>query len=226
MIITVSQMLDASLNGRLFKMGNTWPVPDIAINPDDIVTDFWKHNYVLTLSEYGPVVLVNAECEQDAFDYAIDWCEEKQMDGLLLSPEEVAEEEFLDDLTCGGNHGRYLSSVNIAIFEIPHADAVVNYLQITYPYRTDFGPGAKCKECGAVAVAGIPNMAQGHDPLCIKCALKFCESLAEGYVCSNCGDTITVREYSCDKSDCCHSDTVPEEEYEHDPETESDSALP
>lgn len=105
---------------------STWPIPDEAINVDDIESNFWRKNWVVSLSEFGPILLVNAESEQAALDFAIDWAEEEGDEGLLLSSEEeeeLAEQELLEDMANGGNSDRYLSSVNWAIMEITSAQA-------------------------------------------------------------------------------------------------------
>jgi len=88
---------------------------------------FCKHCYLITLSEFGPVVFVNADNEADALDYAIDFCEDMGWEGLLLSCEDAqelveraiaegkAEEAYLEEYINGGNHGRFLSSLNVRI---------------------------------------------------------------------------------------------------------------
>ena len=89
------------------------------INED---SKFWEHSYRIHLSEFdNEGVLVNANNEQDALDYAIDYHEEQGNEGLFLSHEEVEEKEqegFLDDYMNGGNHGRYLSSFNVRIDQL------------------------------------------------------------------------------------------------------------
>ena len=90
-------------------------------NKEDYKNQFWKRNYAVTLSEYGPVVIVNADHEQDALDFAIDYAEEKGYEGLFLDDadiDELEQEGYLDDYVSGGNHGRYLSSMNVGIEEI------------------------------------------------------------------------------------------------------------
>lgn len=83
---------------------------------------FWDHSYRIHLSEFDTEgILVNANHEQDALDFAIDYHEEQGNEGLFLSPEEIEKKEqegFLEDHMSGGNHGRYLSSFNIRIDQL------------------------------------------------------------------------------------------------------------
>ena len=91
------------------------------VNPDDIVENFWGHNYNVTLSRHGPTLLVNASYEGDALDFAIDYAESQSWEGLFLDQDDIQELEsdgFLDDYVSGGNHGRYLSSLNVRIVEV------------------------------------------------------------------------------------------------------------
>ncbi len=90
-------------------------------NKEDYKSQFWKRNYAVTLSGFGPTVIVNADHEQDAMDYAIDHAEDKGYEGLFRSKEdieELEEEGNLDDYVSGGNHGRYLSSLNVSIEQV------------------------------------------------------------------------------------------------------------
>ena len=83
-------------------------------NKDDWEQQFWKNNYQVFLTSQGIRFHVNADHEQDALDYVIDYCE-KHLPGLLFSREEELEEEYLNEYFCGGNHGRYLNTLNIHI---------------------------------------------------------------------------------------------------------------
>ena len=85
-------------------------------NKDDWNQSFWKKDYVIYLTAHGIPFAVNADNEQDAIDYVIDYCEENYP-GLIMTREEE-EEEFLDDYVCGGNHSRYLYTYNIHIKEL------------------------------------------------------------------------------------------------------------
>ena len=86
-------------------------------NKDDFDGGFWKHNYKIFLTAQGIEYHVNADCERDAIDYVIDYCEENHP-GLLMSIEERDEEKFLDEYICGGNHGLYLNTHNVYIEEM------------------------------------------------------------------------------------------------------------
>ena len=83
-------------------------------NRDDWQEQFWKNNYQVFLTSQGIRFHVNADHEQDALDYVIDYCEE-HLPGLIMSREEEIEEEYLDEYLCGGNHSRYLNTLNIHI---------------------------------------------------------------------------------------------------------------
>lgn len=83
-------------------------------NLDDWKESFWKHNYLIHLTAQNILFAVNANHEQEAIDYIIDYCE-KHFPGLLLTHEEADEEAFLDEYICGGNHGRYLNTEHIRI---------------------------------------------------------------------------------------------------------------
>jgi hypothetical protein len=107
------EMFWTNLNKRRHIM-TTWPVHP---NKGDFDENFWGHNWRVLVSSQGCEFIVNAEHEQAAIDYVIDWCEDNAP-GLLMDREEEAEEEFLDDYICGGNHGRYLSTFNVNIEEI------------------------------------------------------------------------------------------------------------
>ena len=83
-------------------------------------TKFWKHSFKVWLSEFNDVI-VNADHEQDALNFAIDYAEKQEWEGLFLCSEEIEELEkdgFLDDYVSGGNHGKYLSSLNINIIKL------------------------------------------------------------------------------------------------------------
>ncbi len=78
---------------------------------------FWENSYRVWLSEFSDVI-VNANNEQDALDYAIDYATKQKWEGLFLTPEEVKEieeEGNIEDYICGGNESRYLSSLNVHI---------------------------------------------------------------------------------------------------------------
>ena len=88
---------------------------------------FWNNIYLLLVTHYGFSYIVNANCEQDALDYLIDYLEEEEHDALLMSTEEMieAEEEgFLEEYPSGGNHGRYIYTHNLRIEQI-HQDDII-----------------------------------------------------------------------------------------------------
>jgi len=71
---------------------------------------FWDYSYRVHLHEYDTKgLLVNANNESDALDYAIDYAEKHGWEGLFAEPAECTQEE-LDHMICGGNSSRYLSS--------------------------------------------------------------------------------------------------------------------
>jgi hypothetical protein len=85
-------------------------------NENDWSENFWKNNYRILVSAQGIEFFVNADNEQEALDYIIDYCEDN-LPGLLWDDEDLDEmnEEEKDKYICGGNHGRYLSTHNIHI---------------------------------------------------------------------------------------------------------------
>ena len=87
------------------------------VNPDDINDSFWKHDYLILLTRFGIAFVINADHEQDAIDFMIDYIESRKWDGLLLDYNDPDDLELIesDEYICGGNHGRYLSTYHIAI---------------------------------------------------------------------------------------------------------------
>ena len=86
-------------------------------NKEDFDSKFWDHNYRILVTAQGIEFIVNADNNQDALDYIIDYCEEN-LPGLLFSRDEENEKEFLDEYVCGGNKGLYLNTHHIHIEEI------------------------------------------------------------------------------------------------------------
>lgn len=108
-------------------------------NIDDWNESFWKHDYLILVTAQGVIFAVNADNEQDAIDYIIDYCEEylpglimdeEQMNDLIndklermqkeMTIEEFKEREdekyeYLDEYICGGNHSKYLNTHNVHI---------------------------------------------------------------------------------------------------------------
>jgi len=83
-------------------------------NKEDWIHSFWKHDYLILLTSQGIPFAVNADNEQDAMDYIIDYCQ-RELSGLLMSREEEAEEEYLEDYIRGGNEGLVLNTFNVHI---------------------------------------------------------------------------------------------------------------
>ena len=98
----------------------------ILVNPDE--REIWPNRYVLQFGAYGgTLLLAYGDCLESALDECVDWLEE-HAPGLLCSHEQMAEayaeakrdnpdatdDQLHDlatvDLTCAGNHSRYLPS--------------------------------------------------------------------------------------------------------------------
>ena len=116
------------------KVSDTSDKPyEAIVNPNDYECNFWGHDYLVTLSEFGPTLLVNAGNEACALDEAIDYAQEQGWDGLFLNEEDIRElmddsicdgkdeYAYLDEYPSGGNHGRYLSSHNVTVREVKRA---------------------------------------------------------------------------------------------------------
>jgi hypothetical protein len=86
-------------------------------NHDDYKENFWNNNYRVSVTAQGIEFMVNADNEQEALDYVIDYCEE-HLPGLIMSRDDEESEEYLDDYVSGGNHGRFLNTFNIHIESI------------------------------------------------------------------------------------------------------------
>lgn len=89
------------------------------VNLDDWNAGFWNNNYAINIDSIE--FIANANSAQDAIDYVIDYCE-GFLPGLLMDQNDVDDEEFLDDYICGGNHGRYINSLNVNIEKIDKSD--------------------------------------------------------------------------------------------------------
>lgn len=78
-------------------------------NVEDWKESFWKNKYLISIGEIGTQrYAVNADNEQDALDYAIDYIVE-HFPGCVMSREEEETEEYLEEYIVGGNEGRYLN---------------------------------------------------------------------------------------------------------------------
>lgn len=82
------------------------------INPDDYNNHFWRYNYLIRVTYQGIPFLVNADNEQEAIDYLIDYCEDN-CPGLIATYQELIDAGYtdieIDELIYGGNHGLYLT---------------------------------------------------------------------------------------------------------------------
>lgn len=82
---------------------------------------FWKHSYrVYLVQQACDGIIVNADHEQDALDFAIDYAEKQGWEGYFLDNDEIDERIDKDtgevmDAVCGGNNCRYLNSYEIRI---------------------------------------------------------------------------------------------------------------
>jgi hypothetical protein len=86
------------------------------VNPGDWSSKFWKHNYLVTVTAQGIQFFVNADCEQNALDELIDFCEDRYP-GLASDGADLDEDER-EEYFCGGNHGLYLTTDHIQIKEV------------------------------------------------------------------------------------------------------------
>lgn len=78
-------------------------------NPHD--RTFTRQSFVLCFGAYGNLhVLVYADHLEDALDEAVDWLEENAPGMLLDRDDEPTNDDDAIDLTCAGNHGRWLPS--------------------------------------------------------------------------------------------------------------------
>jgi len=84
------------------------------VNVDDYKENFWKNDYMILLTAQGIQFIANADNEQDALDYVMDYCME-HCQGLVMTQEEQENEEFIDDYMLAGNESRYFNTFNIRI---------------------------------------------------------------------------------------------------------------
>ncbi len=85
------------------------------VNKEDYNESFWDNDYTITLTRQGFEFVVNADNEQEAMDYLIDYIEDRpeRWSGLLFAVDEGI--DFPDDYISGGNHGRTLNTTNVRI---------------------------------------------------------------------------------------------------------------
>jgi hypothetical protein len=82
-------------------------------NPNDWTAHFWKHDYIVTL-DFGVKVAVNADNEQDALDYVIDFFEVRGYNGFVAELGEIEDDR---EYYVGGNHSLALTSDYIDVKE-------------------------------------------------------------------------------------------------------------
>ena len=78
------------------------------VNREDRDGHFWAHDYRVTLGAFGNAYGVNADNEQDALDYVMDYCEE-HAPGFVMSREDEEECEWPEEYIRAGNHGLLFS---------------------------------------------------------------------------------------------------------------------
>jgi hypothetical protein len=91
------------------------------VNPDDYNNRFWKKNYLIRVTYPGTPFIVNADNEQEAIDYFINYCEE-HYPGLVSTYQELIDDGYtdieIDELISGGNHGLYLTIDGVISIEV------------------------------------------------------------------------------------------------------------
>ena len=91
------------------------------VNQDDYNNRFWKKNYLIRVTYQGIPFIVNADNEQEAIDYLIDYCEE-HCPGLVSTYQELIDAGYtdieIDELITGGNHGLYLTIDDVIRIEV------------------------------------------------------------------------------------------------------------
>lgn len=99
------------------------------INKEDYDSNFWGHSYAIDIGAYGTMhFIVNAGCEQEAFDTLIDYMEEK-MPQQLFSTDDEPTEEVLGDYISGGNHGKIISTPSSEI-HIAEIEYEIKYMEL------------------------------------------------------------------------------------------------
>jgi hypothetical protein len=94
-----------------------------AINPDDLLSNFYGRTFKVSLTGQGIEYLVNASCTGDALDEVIDYLEDHHPMMLLTDQQmEELDQAQLEEYISGGNHGRYLGTHNIRIEEVQGHD--------------------------------------------------------------------------------------------------------
>jgi len=122
MLVKDMQEIEASITDSENREVTAKRIDDVYYpNYDDYKESFWKNNYEVKVTENGITFIVNADNEQEAFDYIIDYCEEK-LPGLVSSYDELKEDGYndqeMEDFIQGGNHGLYLTTHYVNLHEI------------------------------------------------------------------------------------------------------------
>jgi len=99
-------------NERAIEMKNVYEkiaaLPDVIyVNLEDWNNNFWKNKYLISMPVIGHLFAVNADHEQDAMDYVIDYCDEKGW--YAMTEQDILDEKYLDEYVNGGNHGIFLN---------------------------------------------------------------------------------------------------------------------
>ena len=79
-------------------------------NIDDYQENFWNYNYRVLLTAQGIEFFVNADNEQDALDYIMDYIVDNDMPGLW---QEYSDNDI--DYISAGNYGYQFTTHNIYI---------------------------------------------------------------------------------------------------------------
>lgn len=87
------------------------------INEDE---KFWKHSYRVHLHQLdADGLLVNADCDQDALDYAVDYAEQKGWEGIFVDEADIERKDENEiDIIRAGNHCKPLNSWEVTITQL------------------------------------------------------------------------------------------------------------
>lgn len=87
------------------------------VNRDDILSDFWGHTYLVTVSRQGIKFLVNASYEGTAEDEVMDFIVENGWRGLYYTPDDPEYDED-NEFGIAGNYSYKFSTHNVRIEEL------------------------------------------------------------------------------------------------------------
>lgn len=85
------------------------------VNKDNWQEKFWNNNYHIWLTAQGIQFCVNADCTKDALDFIMDYCVEKEMKGLYITPEDENWNDKEEEFITAGNFGYKFTTHNIRI---------------------------------------------------------------------------------------------------------------